>query len=276
MTRYAWILSIFVLSSCGKKGPSSATPLVGWHGEEEWAGQCYHPPDFTVLGAGSKRIAWQDARNEVMSQWRGERNDGVKMRDKVIEDTETALFSKPERVEPVVAENLEKCMAAMKSGSNSEWEAWLTALPGVLTEGECRYRPMDYTLFDYLNIGAEWHIPVSLCKDNKILIKASSNDYYQIEDDGPFMNAEGDSSRPAGGDLPCNTETCNVGQLVFKFVGDSGVETIGPVGVEKYFTAPEHGKLYVRINDTTFFDNKWKVQGTIEHHTSITYEAQGL
>ena len=37
----------------------------------------------------------------------------------------------------------------------------------------------------------------------------------------------------------------------------------------------EHGKIEVMINDTTWFDNVFKTEGGIEHHTGIEYKGVG-
>ncbi|MBC8454999.1 MAG: hypothetical protein H8D71_02200, partial [Deltaproteobacteria bacterium] len=50
---------------------------------------------------------------------------------------------------------------------------------------------------------------------------------------------------------------------------DSGIESIVPVGVRATFTAPEDGVVSYRINDTTFFDNKWHISGSIIDRASI-------
>lgn len=259
-------------AEAGKKSkPANEPPALGWYKQEGWLGDCYNPPDFAALASGPRRMAWQETRNNLMSQWRGARGDGVAFDDKVLTNLETALLAKPERIEQVARDNHDRCKAAMGGKGVDAWKGWIDALPAQLTAGECASAPLDYTLFDYLSINAEWQIRTPICRDDHIWIRASANDYYRIAEKGPWINAAGDQDQPASGDLPCNTEGCYRGQLVLKFTGDSGVATIKPVGTELEFRAPEHGRIEVMINDDTMSDNVYKVESGIEHHTSIEY-----
>ena len=273
-------LAIFALAAlivapaahAGKKNKKDAgPPPEGWHQEEGWTGSCWYPPNFTEMGSGTKRISWQDTRNAIMGQWSGDREDGVVFKDKVVLNVETVLLAKPERIELVSKENLEQCIAHMSKGGGSSWSDWLTEIPGRLTVGECPNAPLDYTLFDYLNISREWQIPTGVCKDDVFKIKASPQDYYRIEEGGPWINASGDIEQAATGKLPCNIEGCFKGQLVMRFTGESGVSTVHAVGTYFEFRAPEHGAIVVMINDDSWNDNVFKVESGLEHHTSIEY-----
>lgn len=250
-----------------KKGP----PPAGWHKEDGWLGECYQPPAFEDLGPGARRMAWQETRSNLMKQWQGQKGDGISFKEKVVTNLETALLAKPERIEDVSRENLKRCVEAMSGKGADKWEAWINGLPAQLTAGECPNAPLDYTLFDYLSIHVEWQVPAYVCKDDHVRIRASTNDYYRTTEDGPWINADGDKSKPAKLDYPCNIEGCYEGQLIVRFTGESGVVTVKPVGLESEFLAPEHGKLEVMINDNTWFDNAFKVESGIEHHTSIEY-----
>ncbi len=37
------------------------------------------------------------------------------------------------------------------------------------------------------------------------------------------------------------------------------------------FTLPDHGTIWVRINDKTPADNAWKVESGLQHHASVSY-----
>jgi hypothetical protein len=52
--------------------------------------------------------------------------------------------------------------------------------------------------------------------------------------------------------------------------------TVLPVGEERIYEVPEHGKIEVMINDTSYFDNIFKIEGGMQHHTSIEYYPLGL
>ena len=66
---------LLFLSACPKK--TTNTVILGWHAEEEWSGQCYHPKDFATLGRGDLYEAREQTMAAMMGQWRGERNDGI-------------------------------------------------------------------------------------------------------------------------------------------------------------------------------------------------------
>ena len=181
------------------------------------------------------------------------------------------MLGRPEKIETVSLENLDYCKKAMASGDTTGWGNWIGGLSAKLTEGECK-TPFDYTMYDYLDIGKSWHIPLSICREDTVRIKASSNDFYRVRDDGPWINVDGDSSENTiGTDYPCNLEGCKRGQLIMRFTGESGMETILPVGIGREFTPAEDGRLDLMINDKDWYDNKYKIQSGIEHHTSIEY-----
>ncbi len=251
-----------------KKGQEDVV-LVGWQTQEGWPGSCYHPPEWDKLSSTERKLALAKTLDEMMSQWKGNRDDGVSFGEDLSTDVETVLFGDMEAVPQVAKGNLEKCQAVMAGGSTDAWESWLRSLPATLTKGECR-QPLDYTMFDYLSIGNGWQRPLSICKDEKVRISGTIKDKYRITEDGPWITVEGDLDQTAvGTDLPCNIEGCFVGQLIMKFEADSGWEKIQPVGAQVIFTAPEHGTISYRINDDSFFDNTWYKSRGIEDHTAI-------
>jgi len=277
MARTAWtLIGLSLLAACGGKKVKNAGPIVGWHAEEGWPGACYYPPNFDTMGAGDRKLARQKTLEAMTSQWRGERDDGVSFPADQVENLETVLLGEPDLIETVAVDNLERCKGAMVSGGQTiSWGKWLRDEPDRLTAGQCKYRPMDYQLFDYLDITRGWQIPAKVCQGDKVEIKASTMDQYQLSPRGPWINADGDKDTPTlGTKLPCHFKGCYKGMLIMRFTGDSGAQQIYPVGIDHVFTAPEHGTIEVQINDDTWFDNKYRVVGTIEHHTSIEYHGQ--
>ena len=103
-----------------------AGPTTGWVAQGD-RGACYVPPDFSTLPSGPKRMAWMEARDAVMSQWQGQKGDGVAMKDKVVVNVETVLLAEADRIEAVSLENLDHCKDYMKSGDLSAWAAWLVS-----------------------------------------------------------------------------------------------------------------------------------------------------
>lgn len=254
-----------------KKPKKGAPPITGWHQDDGASMACYHPVDFGKLGPGDRRIARQRALEEFMSQWQGERTDGVAFDAKDVEGVETILLGRPELIETIAVENRDQCLRAVKGGGAGAWGSWFVSLAPRLNEGQCMGSLLPNTLFHYLNIGSDWQIPTRLCAGDRLRVSISEQDYYRITDDGPWINANGDTSKPATGDLPCTIEGCFPGQVILRFTDDKGVSKVVPVGSGIIFTAPDHGRIAVMINDNTFFDNTYKTEDRITHHASVEY-----
>lgn len=262
------------LVACGPKKVEPVAPPVGWHQEAEgWQFSCYFPKDWEQLNLTDRKMARSEALDELISQWNGSREDGISFNADRIEEVETVLLGRPDKIEALVAANNKKCVAVSTGQAGVDtWESWLRGIPAQLTAGECMSPPLDYTMFDYLDIGTGWQRPLGICKDDKIRISGTLKDKYQIEDGGPWINVLGDPDKPTAGEegLPCNMEGCYLGMLVFRYVGDDGAEIIKPVeGGELVFTAPDHGTISYRINDEQYYDNKWFKGGGIVDHTAI-------
>ena len=114
MLKSSALLSAFFLISCGPKasgsGSSADRVLVGWHQAEGSLGACYHPPDFEKLektkGLTGRKMARSEALDAILSQWRGERDDGVSFSPGDIEDAETVLLGHSDDIETVARKNL--------------------------------------------------------------------------------------------------------------------------------------------------------------------------
>lgn len=252
-----------------KKDKTPPAPPVGWQTEEGWKNACYFPPDWGKMDEITRRKSWSAALDEMKSQWAGKRDDGISFGENTVDAIDTTLLGEPAKVEGVTAENLTLCKGvATGQATTAQWEAWLKALPGKLTAGEC-FQHLDYTMMDYLDIGTGWQRPLGMCKGDKVRI-GGTQDKYRVRDNGPWITVNGDTSVPTvGGDWPCNVEGCFEGMLVARFVTEGGVELVFPVGTELTWTAPENGELNYRINDNTFYDNKWFTNGRITDHTAI-------
>ena len=266
--RLGIILASVFLVGC-MKAPVEVAPLVGWHTQEGWIGECYYPPNFDELGTGDRRQARQDTLEAMYKQWSSE---SMGFDADLVENAETVLLGEPNEIEAVSQTNLKNCMTAMSGGGTSGWTAWLRALPAKLTEGECKNRPLKYTLYDYLDIGGKWQIPAGVCEGDVIKISGSQSDFYKVTDKGDWINVTGvEGEHTTTTDYPCNIEGCLLGQLIMRFTDENGISVVLPVGAERIWTAPSHGEIQVMINDYEFFDNVYKVQSGITHHTSITY-----
>ena len=245
-----------------RKGP----PPTGWVDGKDGQPSCYHTPAWEGFTEIDRRMKRSEAMDEVLNQWRGQRSDGISFDEALIEDVETVLLGRPEKIEVFVVDNLGHCL----SGNLEAWRGWAKGLKAALTAGECN-TPLDYTMFDYLDIGTDWQRPLNICKGNRIKISGSPRDLFRISDGGPWINVEGDPGLPTmSPEWPCNLEGCKAGMLTMRFVGKgSGIETIVPVGARAIFMAPEDGVISYRINDTSFFDNTWHNSGSVIDHTAI-------
>lgn len=272
------VVAVGLLSVAGcKKAPEvAAAPKEGWVQSEGMSGACWYPKPFENLPSGERKLYRQQTLEAMTSQWRGQREDGVAFEDSsVAEPMETVLLGKSELIESFAFENLRHCEAAMRGAGTDAWRSWLQAQPALLTENDCN-SPLVDRLFWYLDIGLAWQGRANICEGNSVRIHASAIDYYRISDKGPWINAAGDDTLPTIGktDYPCNMEGCNQGVLILKFTGRSGVEQIFPVGLDFTFKAPEHGMIEVQINDLTWYDNKFKIEKGLEHHTSFEYSPE--
>ena len=249
-----------------KKKKRRGEAPVGWVEAKDSAQACYYQPKWDTFNEIDRRMKRSEAMDEVLNQWRGQRNDGVSFDEDLIDEVETVLLGRPEKIEAFVASNTEKCLA----NNSSAWNSWAKGLKATLTAGECN-TPLDYTMFDYLDIGTGWQRPLKICKGDRIRISGSAKDQYRLSDDSPWITVVGDPEQPTmSPEWPCNLEGCTAGMLMMRFVGKgSGIESIVPVGTEAFFTAPEDGVISYRINDTSFYDNTWHKSGSVIDHTAI-------
>jgi len=262
--------ALLLTAGCGKKAPEATGPIEGWHQEAGWSGSCYYPKDYK----SSDRMAGSEAREAIMSQWKGERDDGISFSASKLEALETVFLGKPDAVKSVAIQNLEFCQNYMKTGDKAAWQKWFSGLKSVLTTGDCKWPPLRYQQHDYLDLGKGWQFEGRVCKGDRVRIEVSSLDKYRLSDDGPWMTGAGDTSQRAVGEgYPCNLETCFHGMVVYKFTDLDGVETVGPVGIETVFNAPSDGTLELRVNEPgdSFFDNVWRKKGSLIDHSSIAY-----
>lgn len=271
------MLSALLLLACGEKNTEPAPPPVGWHAEEGWTGQCWHPPDFEGLESGeggitARRMARQETMEQMKSQWLGGRDDGVSFSPGAVEDLETVLFGAPEKIEIVAQKNLAECKQVMGAGADSGgWSSWINGLADQLTEGECML-PFTYTLFDYLDIGVSWHMSVPVCAGDVVVIEGTTSDKYRISEDGPWINADGEpGTMGVGTELPCDLEACAQGMLIGRFTNEDGVEDIFPIGTGTTYKPTAHGTISVTINDTSYYDNTWFKSGGITDRTGVTF-----
>ena len=225
------IVSFLFLAACGpKKKVVVEKPKVGWVHEEASSTACYYPPNFEKLDTLERKEAQSAAFDAIVEQWRGSKNDGVKIREELIEGVETVLLGDMSKVEITVKDNLSYCKQYASSKSSlPQWQSWVSGLPSKLTEGECNYHFRD-TVLDYVEVDTEWMpaSPLRICKGDKIQITAAPKDRYRIDEGGPWITVQGNLDVPTAGSEshPCNTEGCFAGQLILRFKSESMEEVI--------------------------------------------------
>ena len=78
-----------------KKGP----PPTGWQDVSDGQPQCYYPPEWGSFNEIDRRMKRSEGMDEVLNQWRGQRDDGVSFKPDLIDDVETVLLGRPEKIE---------------------------------------------------------------------------------------------------------------------------------------------------------------------------------
>ena len=145
------------LTGCPKK--VSNVVIEGWYAEEGWAGQCYYHKNFATLGRGDVYEARQASMDAMMSQWRGERNDGIQFDEEKIIELETTILGNISLLDTVASQNLKQCIDHFREQRvHKIKQNWFWGINGILTEGDCKSPPLTYTLFDYLDVGKGWQI----------------------------------------------------------------------------------------------------------------------
>ena len=259
-----------------KKKKGQEEVRVGWvKPSEEAGGSCYYPPAWDDMASGPRGLARAPAIQDVLSQWKGERGDGVTMPEKYAYDLETILLGDPKDIEAIAMENATWCEKRMAgAATDEEWAGWVATLPARLTAGECRGSLLPQEMHDYLNIGGGWHMRMPFCKGETIVIAASTQDYYRVTEKGEWINTIGDTSKSvSGSEWACTLEGCYHGTLVCRFTNyDKSIQQVFPCGDGgTMFTMPDHGHIDLQINDDAWHDNDWKVEGGMQHHTGVSY-----
>ena len=100
--RWFWLASLPLVVGCPKKPTGPVAPLEGWHKVSETATfACYHPPQFSALDEVQRKLKRAEALDAMLTQWKGEREDGIKFKDGVVDEVETTLFGVMNKVETV-------------------------------------------------------------------------------------------------------------------------------------------------------------------------------
>lgn len=254
---------LVILLACPKKGaPVEAQgPTVGWTIEPGWTGACFVPPDFTTPEGEVRAKQEHDTMVALVSQWTGQRGDGVSFDVDAAEGVAAMLPS--DRIGEVATENLAWCRDAMSGeASTTSWGTWLEELHDELKEEACP-EPLEDTYLT-LDVTEQWFAEVPICAGDAWFLKAES-DQYRVRAEGPthtVAGTEGDASS-----LPC--PDCPVGALIVRFDGQDGSSQVTLAGVSVEGVAPVAGTLSIGLNDDDFSDNAYRIQGGVQDSVGI-------
>jgi len=300
--RRSMLLTLLVLLSLGLMAAPAFAKKKGKKkkkGEEEppptgelFVGNmpCYAPPDFGAMSEGKRRMERQNGFQVVNKLVTGQAvgKDGAPLADYKIPDDdydyfERAFLGRPQLLDDWLATNYEKCSAVgNKKMKQADYFAYLRQIGRELEANEC-YRPLDYEWHDFLDIGQSWQRRVHTCKGDKVLIEGTNaeNGQYTIADtgkmkDNTFITAEGDPNTPEAGDAGLVPEL-PLGALVLRFQAeDDSYTKYYKIGFALEFQAPDHGFLSFAINDTTYYDNKFRdIKGAIDYLGVDIYPEDG-
>ncbi len=241
---------------------------------------CYAPPDFGAMSEGKRRLERQNGFQSVNRLVTGQAvgKDGVELKQFKIENDdydffERAFLGRPQLLDDWLGENFKKCQAAgNRKIKDAEYQSYLSQIGRELEANEC-YRPLDYEWHDFLDIGQGWQRRVHACKGDKVLIEGTNaeNGQYTIADtgkmaDNTFITAEGDPNTPEAGEAGLVPEL-PLGALVMRFQAeDDSYTKYFKIGFATEWEAPDHGFISFAINDTTYYDNKFRdIKGAIDY-----------
>lgn len=272
-----------------KKGAEEAPPEPGLIYVGNFP--CYRPPDFSKITSTSERKKRRQEGYEVVNALvtgKAKDKSGAVLEMFQIENDEyeffeTAFLGRPQLLDDWLAENFAKC-EAVGNGKTKEADyfAYLNKIGRNLEADEC-YRPLDYEWHDFLDIGQGWQRRVHTCKGDKVLIESTGEDngQYTIADtgkmaDNTFITATGDPNTPEAGEAGLVPEY-PLGALLLRFQSeDDSYTKYFMIGAKLEFEAPDHGFLSFAINDTTYFDNKFRdIKGAIDYLGVDIYPEEG-
>jgi len=235
---------------------------------------CYRPPNFATVAEGERRFVRSKAYAEASKRWRGEKEPDFSVRSYIYEQLENGLMMQPERIESMLVQDFEKCQAYQAGRLSAEaYQTFYQSLVDGMAQQDCSHAAYDLVT-QYLEVNKRWQVETLVCKDEAILIRGSEGEFTvegkEKDEDTTWITVQGDPKQPATDpNLPCHTAGCFRGQLVARFEERNGKETIFPIGKEKLFVAPAHGRISFAINDVELFDNRFRVRNQVTDYLTV-------
>jgi len=256
-----------------KKGEVEAAP-VGKVVIGDWT--CYSPPDFAKMNNSERRQARSDSLDYLNPLVNGQSQKGFAMEGDPLLLFETAFLGRPQLLDTWLAVNFEQCkLVASGKLSYADYADWMGDQARELEAGEC-YKPLTYELHDYIDIQTGWQLRLHMCKGDSILVETTGeeNGQFTIEDTGKpkknhYITAMGDPERPEAGETGVVSDM-PAGALIMRFEAeDESMTRFEFVGKSLEFTATQHGYISFSINDTTYFNNKFRNVGGAKDYLSL-------
>lgn len=235
---------------------------------------CYVPPEFEQPDPQARKFARSRGFAEASRRWRGEKDPAFHLDERLLEQLEDGLMTAPDRIEQLLREDLQRCQSwGAGTLEHDVYMAWFQGRVDWMAGEDCSH-PSFTLITQYLEVNQRWQLDTLLCKDEVVLIRANSGEYTveakPREQDTVWITSEGDPTQPTREPpYPCRQEGCLKGQLVGRFVDRSGHEQVFPVGKQRFFTAPAHGRLSFGVNDVDLFDNAFRVKDQVADYLSV-------
>lgn len=255
-----------------KKGEEEATPppagevMIG-----QW--KCYVSPNWATLSHSERLSARSRALVYLQDLTGGKVVQDFVMEGESLTQFENAFLGRPELVEEFLPANFERCKAVGEGRLQpAEYLEYLKSLGWELEQGQC-HNPLTYEYHNFMDIQSDWQFKLHICKDDQILVEATgeANGQYTVQakekiKDNRYITAVGDPEMPLAGDAGLVSDL-PLGALVMRFEAeDDSYTRFFLIGQHYEFKAPDHGYISFAVNDTTYFDNKFRdASGAIDY-----------
>jgi len=256
-----------------RKGQVEAPP-VGRVVIGDWT--CYGPPDFANMNNSGRRQARSQSLDYLAELVNGQLQEGFLLEGDPLLLFETAFLGRPQLLDTWLSVNFEQCkLVAAGKVNPADYSSWMGSQARELEEGEC-YKPLTYELHDYIDIQTGWQLRLHICKGDSILVETTGeeNGQFTLEDTGKpkknkYITAAGDPDRPEAGQTGAVTDM-PAGALIMRFEAeDESMTKYVLVGHSIKFEADQHGYVSFSINDTTYFDNKFRTDRGAKDYLSL-------
>ena len=255
-----------------KRGEEEVTPppagemMVG-----DW--KCYHSPEFAPLSHSDRLMARSLALVYLQDFVTGKVMEGFKLEGESLTQFENAFLGRPQLVEGFLPTNFEKCKAVGEGKLDPEtYLEYLRKIGWELEAGQC-HNPLTFEYHNFMDIQTDWQFKLHICKDDTILVETTGerNGQFTVQaaerlHKSKFITAQGDPDMLEAGEAGLVPDM-PLGAVIMRFEAeDESYTKYYYVGVSLEFKAPDHGFVSFAINDTTYFDNKFRdASGAIDY-----------